>query len=137
MSSAEQWLRTPRPPVLLHMISDFQRSGAPLRFADLEPPAGSQLVMHDVSGPERDDVFIADVSLSEGDTRALEIEVRSTSDSPQDRDVVVLIDGKEHARRRARLDASASVSMSELAVVGEGGGRVGANRQSSVPQNSL
>ncbi len=137
MSSAEQWLRTPRPPVLLHMISDFQRSGAPLRFADLEPPAGSQLVMHDVSGPERDNVFIADVSLSEGDTRALEIEVRSTSDTPQDRDVVVLIDGKEHARRRARLDASASGSMSELAVVGEGGGRVGANRQSSVPQNSL
>lgn len=124
MSSAEQWLRTPRPPVLLHVISDFQASAAPLRFADLEPPAGSQLVMHDVGG-ERDNVYIGSLRLSPGDTRSVEVEVLSSFAEPQQREVVLLIDGKEHARRMVQL-AGSSERAARLSVVGEGGGRVGA-----------
>ena len=133
MSTAEQWLRTPRPPVLLHVVSDFQRSGAPLRFADLEPPAGAQLVMHDVSGRARDNVFIDNVSLNERDTRSLEVDVVSTASEPQVRAVIVLIDGEEHARRSVTLAAALSERTSELAVSGEGGGRVGANAQPDAP----
>jgi hypothetical protein len=42
MSTADNWLGTPRPPVVLHLISDLQQSAAPLRFADLEPSATLQ-----------------------------------------------------------------------------------------------
>lgn len=132
MSTAEQWLRTPRPPVLLHVISDFQRSGAPLRFADLEPPTGSQLVMHDVSARERDNAFVANVALSEGDTRSLEVDVRSTSSEARERNVVVLIDGKEHARRSITL-APSTPQGPPISVSGEGGGRIGANPEAVVP----
>lgn len=133
MSSAEQWLRTPRPPVLLHLISDFQQSGAPLRFADLEPPAGAQLVMHDVSGEERGNVFISHVALDESDARSLAVDVRSTSDEVEERAVVVTVDGKEHARRTMRLDPARSDRTPQLPVSGEGGGRVGATPERISP----
>jgi len=136
MSTAEQWLRTPRPPVLLHVVSDFQRSGAPLRFADLEPPAGAQLVMHDVSGRERDNVFIDNVSLSERDTRSLEVDVVSTASEPQVRTVIVLIDGEDRARRSVTLAAAASERAPELTVSGEGGGRIGASAEPDAPNSS-
>lgn len=136
MSTAEQWLRTPRPPVLLHFISDFQQSGAPLRFADLEPPAGSQLVMHDIGRGERRNVFIGNVSLADGDTRSLEVDVRGTSDDAEERAVIVLIDGKEHARRNVHLDPSRSERSSALAVSGEGGGRVGATPERLAPETA-
>ncbi len=123
MSSAEQWLRTPRPPVLLHVISDFQGTGAPLRFADLEPPASSQLLMHDVGGAG-DNVFIGDVALAEGDTRSLDVQVVSTFTRAQQREVVLLLDGKEQARRTVQLAATSAEAKTN--VVGEGGGRVGA-----------
>lgn len=135
MSTAEQWLRTPRPPVLLHVISDFQRSGAPLRFADLEPPPGSQLVMHDVAGGERRNVFIGHVALDEGDTRSLEVDVRSTSDEAEERSVIVLIEGKERARRTIHLDPSRPERGADLAVSGEGGGRVGATPERIGPDS--
>lgn len=119
MSSAEQWLRTPRPPVVLHFVSDFQRTGSPLRFADLEPPAGAQLVIHDVSGDTRDNVYIDRMTLSEGDTRVLHVAVRSTSSEPQRREVVLSIDGKEHARRSVQLPAWTPTQ--QVQVRGEGG----------------
>lgn len=123
MSTAEQWLRTPRPPVLLHFVSDFQRTGGPLRFADLAPPAGSQLVMHDVSGNARENVYIDRLTLSEGDTRLLQVAVRNTFGEPQQRELVLLIDEKEHARRLVQLPAWTSTR--QVAVRGEGGGPAG------------
>lgn len=122
MSTAEQWLRTPRPPVLLHFISDFQQSAAPLRFADLEPPAGTQVLMHDVGAGTVDNAYIEHVSLSEGDTRSLEVGVRSTFAEPQRRTVIMFIDGKEHARREIELPAWEGAAATEMNVAGEGGG---------------
>jgi hypothetical protein len=120
MSSADQWLHKPRPPVLLHLISDFQRSAAPLRFADLEPPAGAQLVMHDITGTSRANAYIEDAALSGEDSRAVQIRLRSAYEQPQQRTVILIVDGKEQARMTVTL-APATAANRERPVTGEGG----------------
>jgi uncharacterized membrane protein len=119
MSTADNWLGKPRPPVVLHLISDLQQSAAPLRFADLEPPAQTDLVLHDVSNAAAENVFIQGASLKTLDTRSLEVTVSGAAAKPQQRQVVLAIDGKEYARRGVELPASAAVATPP--VEGEGG----------------
>ena len=105
MSTADNWLGSPRPPVVLHLISDLQQSAAPLRFADLEPPAQTQLVLHDVGNAAAENVFIQSAQLTTVDTRSLEVTVRGTAAKPQQRQVLLAIDGKEYGRRTVELPA--------------------------------
>ena len=107
MSTADNWLGSPRPPVVLHLISDLQQSAAPLRFADLEPPARTQLMLHDVGNAAAENVFIQGAQLTTVDTRSLEVTVRGTAAKPQQRQVILAIDGKEYGRRTVDLPASA------------------------------
>jgi Aerotolerance regulator N-terminal/von Willebrand factor type A domain len=106
MSTADNWLGSPRPPVVLHLISDLQQSAAPLRFADLEPPAQTQLLLHDVGNAAAENVFIQSAQLTTVDTRSLEVTVRGTAAKPQQRQVILAIDGKEYGRRPVDLPAS-------------------------------
>ena len=119
MSTADNWLGSPRPPVVLHLISDLQQSAAPLRFADLEPPAQTQLVLHDVGNAAAENVFIQGAQLTTVDTRSLEVTVRGAAAKPQQRQVVLSIDGKEYARRTVELPAGA-VTAPAPSVEGEG-----------------
>lgn len=119
MSTADNWLGSPRPPVVLHLISDLQQSAAPLRFADLEPPPQAQLVIHDVGNTAAENTFIQKVSLTTLDTRSLEVTIRGTAAKPQQRAVVLAIDGKEYARRNVELPAGAA-SVAAASVEGEG-----------------
>jgi hypothetical protein len=119
MSTADNWLGKPRPPVVLHLISDLQQSAAPLRFADLEPPLQTQLELHDVGNAAAENVFIQGASLKTADTRSLEVTVRGAAAKPQQRQVVLAIDGKEYARRGVELPAGA-VSVAAPPVEGEG-----------------
>jgi Aerotolerance regulator N-terminal/von Willebrand factor type A domain len=105
MSTANGWLGSPRPPVTLHLISDLQRSAAPLRFADLEPPPQTQLQLHDVSSGPAANAYIESASLTTLDTRALDVVIRNTAAQPQQRDVLLFIDGREAARQQVRLEA--------------------------------
>jgi hypothetical protein len=77
----------------LHVITDLQQSGSPLRFADLEPPVNSQLELHDVGG-ESDNTYVASAELATRDTRTLSVRVRTSSTQLQKREVVLVIDGK-------------------------------------------
>jgi hypothetical protein len=106
MSTANSWLGSPRPPVVLHVISDLQRSAAPLRFADLEPPARAQLVLEDVGGDRAENVYIERAALGSVDTRTLDVTVRSNAAQPQQREAIVRIDGREFARKPVRLEAT-------------------------------
>ena len=118
MSTADNWLGSPRPPVVLHLISDMQQSAAPLRFADLEPPPQSQLVLHNVGNAAAENVFIQGAALTSADTHSLDVTVRGAAAKPQQRQVVLAIDGKEYARRSVELPAAATFAAP--AVEGEG-----------------
>jgi hypothetical protein len=120
MNTAEQWLRKPRPPVVLHVISDFQLSGAPLRFADLEPPSGSRLVMHDVAARDAANVWIEAATLSATDARTINVTVASTAGATLRRTVVLSIDGTEYARKTTTLPQFGATPLEQI-VAGEGG----------------
>src|SRR4030095_13946889 len=124
VSTADNWLGSPRPPVVLHLISDLQQSAAPLRFADLEPPAQTQLMLHDVGNVAAEIVFIQSAQLTPVDTRSLEVTVRGPAAKPQQRQVLLAIDGKAYGRRSVELPAGA-VAPVDASVEAEGGGQLG------------
>lgn len=103
MSSAEQWLGTPQSAVALHVISDFQRTGAPLRFADLEPPRGARLYMHGVGERDIRNAYIESIVFGADDAHALKVTLHSHLTEPQSRTLVLLVDGKEVSRRDVTL----------------------------------
>jgi hypothetical protein len=134
LSTADNWLGSPRPPVVLHLISDLQQSAAPLRFADLEPPPQTQLMLHDVGNAASENAFIQGASLKTVDTRSLEVTVRGAAAKPQQRQVILAIDGKEFARRSVELPGSAA-PVAPLPVEGEGG-QLGADLPQTVASPS-
>jgi hypothetical protein len=118
LSTADNWLGKPRPPVVLHLISDLQQSAAPLRFADLEPPPQTQLELHDVGSAAAENVFIQGASLKTANTRSLEVTVRGAAAKPQQRQVVLAIDGKEYARHGVELPAAVTVATAAVETEG-------------------
>ncbi len=118
MSTANAWLGSPRPPVVLHVISDLQRSAAPLRFADLQLPAQTQLVMHDVSDGAAGNTYVADASLLAINSRSLEVTLGNSVSKAQQRAVVLRVDDKELARKTVNIPAAA---VEPKTVAGEGG----------------
>ena len=122
MSTANSWLGSPRPKVVLHLISDLQRSAAPLRFADLQLPAQTQLVMHDVSDSTAGNVYIANAGLMPLDTRSLQATVGSSVPQPQQRNVILRVDDKEVSRKSVTL---AAATLQPEIVAGEGGNAPG------------
>src|SRR5207253_2311522 len=93
-----------RLPVEFHLISDLQQSASPLRFADLEPPAGTRLVFHDVSQPRSTNTYIREASLASDGKVA--VVVRTTAPTLQSLQAVALIDGQEVARRAFQIGPS-------------------------------
>ncbi len=109
--------------MVLHLISDLQRSAAPLRFADLQLPAQTQLVMHDVSDGAAGNIYIADAALTPLDTHSLQATIANSITQPQQRQVILRVDDKEVSRKSATLAAAAA--QPEI-VAGEGGNAPGA-----------
>lgn len=118
MTTANSWLGSPRPPVVLHLISDLQRSAAPLRFADLQLPAQTQLVMHDISDGPAGNTYIAHASLLASDARSLEVTIGNSVSQEQRREVILRVDDKELARKTVSIAAAA---MEPETIAGEGG----------------
>lgn len=118
MSTANSWLGSPRPPVTLHLLSDMQRSAAPLRFADLQLPAQTQLVMHDVSDEPAGNTYVAGATLPNRDTRSLEVNIGNSVSRAQQRQVILRVDDKELARKSVTIPAAAPEPES---IAGEGG----------------
>jgi hypothetical protein len=118
MSTANSWLGSPRPPVTLHLLSDMQRSAAPLRFADLQLPSQTQLVMHDVSESSAGNTFVAGATLPNRDTRSLEVNIGNSVSQAQQRQVILRIDDKELSRKTVTIPAAAAEPES---IAGEGG----------------
>ncbi len=99
MTGAKAWSRTQHALTTLHVITDLQQSASPLRFADLEPPAGMRLELIDVGGAKTRNLYIAAVGPSEQDANTLDVRVRG--DAPGERrDVILSIDGTDRGRKR-------------------------------------
>ena len=105
MRTADNWLGTPRPATKLHVITDLQQTGSPLRFADLEPPVNSELVLHDVGG-ESDNAYIDAAVFSSRDTRTLGVKVKTSSQQLQKREVVLSIDGRRFGAKNVSVKAA-------------------------------
>ena len=123
MSTASSWLGSPRPQVVLHLISDLQSSAAPLRFADLQLPARTRLEMHDVSEGVAGNICITDASLAPRDTHSLQTTIGNSIPQPQQRDVILRVDDKEVSRKAVTLPPA---SVQPEIVAGEGGNAPGA-----------
>lgn len=135
MTSARGWLGDPGMPALVRFISDLQRSASPLRFADLEPPPNSELVLHDVSGPPdaRINGFVSAAARAANDARKLIVRVATNSPHVERRTLVLAVDGKQVAKRALEFPA-APVALFP-AQQGEGG--EGAGAHSGEPASSV
>lgn len=99
MTTAKSWLGAARLPVELHLISDMQQSASPIRFSDLEPPAQARLVFHDVGAADAGNTFVSQVNVESAGTRSLAVHVRTTSRKVERRQMIVLVDDQELARK--------------------------------------
>jgi hypothetical protein len=124
MSTAKGWLGEPRMPTQLHLISDLQQSASPLRFADLEPPPNSELVIHDVARDRSLDgnvnTFVSNAAIATNDARKLVARIATNSPRAERREAVLTIDGKEVARRPVEF-AAAPARLSPAQQGSEGG----------------
>lgn len=113
MTTANGWLGTRRLPVIMHVITDLQQSASPLRFADLEPPAGVQIELHDVGKGDSANTYIRGATLTAADAGTLTVDVEARAPQAQSREVVVSIDGAEVGRKRVELKASTQIALPE------------------------
>lgn len=124
MSTAKAWLGEPRMPAQVHLISDMQQSASPLRFADLEPPPNTELVIHDIardSALETNvNTFINSAALATTDARKLIARIATNSPRAERRDAILSVDGKEIARRPVEF-AAAPVPLAPAQQGSEGG----------------
>ncbi|MET0497488.1 MAG: BatA and WFA domain-containing protein [Steroidobacteraceae bacterium] len=97
MTTASSWLTTPRLPTRLHLVTDMQQSASPLRFADLQPPAATQIHFHDVGDVSPANTFIAAMNFT-GDASAA-VKIGATAQPTLQQSVVLNVDGKEVARK--------------------------------------
>ncbi|MEO7774341.1 MAG: BatA and WFA domain-containing protein [Steroidobacteraceae bacterium] len=102
MRTAGSWLGNSNgaseQTITLHLITDLQRSGGPLRFADLQPPAATRLQLHEVAGTAvSGNAWIERLGLSSQDSR--QVRVRAAGNLAPGREAVLFIDGRERERR--------------------------------------
>ncbi len=124
MSTAKAWLGDAGMPVQLHLISDLQQSASPLRFADLEPPPGTQLVIHDIARDSALDTnvntFVRSAAIATNDARKLLARIATNSPRAERREVILSVDGKEVARRPVEF-AAVPAALSPAQLGSEGG----------------
>lgn len=124
MSTAKAWLGAPRMPTQVHLISDLQQSASPLRFADLEPPPNSELVIHDVASDAalagNVNTFVTSAAIATTDARKLVTRIATNSPREEHREAVLSVDGKAVARRPVAF-AAAPVPLSPAQQGSEGG----------------
>ena len=113
MTTANGWLGTRRLPAIVHVVTDLQQSASPLRFADLEPPAGVQVELHDVGAQDSANTYIKAATLTAADAGTLSVDIEARTPQAQTREVVVSIDGAEVGRKRVELKASTPVALPE------------------------
>lgn len=122
------WTGAPGEHVLVHLVSDLQRTGSPLRFADLQLPPGVQLDLVDVGDKDAVNLRVADVQLAERGGNQVLVRVDGDAKALAGRTLVLEINGKESGRKP--LDAHAMLPLTQrfdIADLGPGEHRLAAH----------
>lgn len=112
MTSSKTWLSADGLPAQLHVITDLQQSASPLRFADLQAPPNTQVVLHDMSVEgDRVNAGITNVDVRGARERTLTVTLRGVdaptsgppakSQAAPQKEVALFVDEKEIARKPA------------------------------------
>jgi hypothetical protein len=103
MTSSKTWLSAEGMHAHLHLITDAQQSASPLRFADLQAPANTQVQVHDVgAGESTDNAGILSVEIRGARERTLTVNFRGVGKpiaGSKAREVVLYVDERELARK--------------------------------------
>ena len=126
VGGASGWAPAPGERLRVHLVTDLQQSGGPVRFADLQPPPGVQVELVDVGADVPDNLFIASVGPAERTPDAVTVRIDGAVTSGElARDLLLEIDGIERGRRTLRGPAALPrTELFEVGVLGEGEHRV-------------
>ena len=93
--------------LVVHLVSDFQRSALPARFVDLIPAPGVELRLHDVAAPDDANVCVEDLVAEPAPDGSLRVQaaVRAHGAPAQERALRLLLDDREVARASQRVPA--------------------------------
>jgi hypothetical protein len=97
-SGATGWGAGPGERVVVHLITDLQAAASPLRFADLQLPAGVTLDIVDVGAAATKNLRIAGVGMSERGNEAL-VRVEGDAGALAGRTLILEVNGVERGRR--------------------------------------
>jgi len=116
MASIKTWKMQHQLPMELHVVSDLQASGSPLRFADLEPPAGATLRLHTIMDDNSANAAITRVALSGGEHRALTVSMHAYGGKPGAGVIAMTVDDREFGKQAVQwqADGAASATFADL-----------------------
>jgi Aerotolerance regulator N-terminal/von Willebrand factor type A domain len=110
LSTTDNWLGTPRPPTVLHLITDGQASAMPLHFSDLALPAATSLTLHNVGTANVSNVYIREAQLTDLNAHKVTAAVMNDTDQPASREVALSVDGSAAGSNRLLIPSHQSAS---------------------------
>jgi len=113
------WGASPGEKLQLHLISDMQQSASPLRFADLSPPPGVQLVLEDVGAPAGEAARNARIAGTQEDPRTpgtIEVRLEGEAAALEGRTLITEVNGSQKARQALTGGSVERVEIGELPV---------------------
>jgi hypothetical protein len=110
MRSVDDVVRGAKLPVVVHIVTDAQRSALPERFAELAPREPAELDIRDIAAGSEDNWLIAQAhgSASSGVVTAT---VQSFAQSRAQKTVVLSLNGRQVQQRRAMIDAGGTAAV--------------------------
>lgn len=127
VAGSAAWGTAPGERLLVHLVSDLQQSGSPLRFADLVPPPGVRFALVDVSGDTPRNARVAGVEEDEREAGTVGVLLDGDAEALAGRELVLEVNGVPRDRRRLAANVvSPAVERFQLGELGQGEHRLAA-----------
>ncbi|MFL2546076.1 MAG: BatA domain-containing protein [Candidatus Rariloculaceae bacterium] len=98
-------------PVVVHLVTDLQRSSLPARFADLSPQVPLELRIHDISAPGETNTSVDGLAWTAASTEVA-VGIRGYGTTESQATVVLELNGAEVARQQTTVPADAATQLS-------------------------
>ena len=113
MSGVNNLIRDYKQNIIIHLISDFQSSGLPSRFADLVPESRSnhltELQLYPVSGETIRNLYVDTITRT---PHGLDVGIRGNHIDPTDIEVALNINGVQSGQQTVSVEAGGQASLS-------------------------